>query len=593
MVRPFRTPAILLSILLLALALRLAPWGHNRFLEDEALYAYWGLQIATGADPMLNAEPVDKPPLHPYLLALSFRLLGQNETAARLPGLMASMAGVALMYALGRTLTPTGVNLRRRRLEIAPVGAEHRSAPGRPPARTEASTPVDAWPQAPEVRLESLPLTPVALSPVPPSSTGGCLKKVFSHRRERRGIMEKLGGLCVSAAQTRTFSAASTAEGRLHTGRGEEVALLAALLLALSPFDILFASTAFTDPPMTAWVLAALLAAAQGHLGRAGLLAGLAAATKQQGLFFLPLVVVVASGPPQSPSPRRAGWLRFFLGLALIAAGVIGWDAARLQRPGFFQQSLISYGGLGPVRPQALGERAVEWLRLVGLFWVSPWFNGLLAVALLLWIGGSGLHILPCPLSRTEGAMLIFVVGFLVLHWPVGFQVWDRYLLGLVPLLALLAARAFVALTGGRGLTLGLGLVLAILLAGPVVRATRSEIPVGGDHGAYDGIDALAAWVRTSVPPGAVLYHHWLGYHYRFYLYGAPLRLHWYPDPADLVHDARVYRREPRYIAFPSFRDSAPMEAALADAGIHLVPVFQTTRRDGTVSFRLYRLEGP
>jgi len=536
-VRPFRTPVILLSILLLALALRLAPWGHNRFLEDEALYAYWGLQIATGADPMLNAEPVDKPPLHPYLLALSLRLLGQNETAARLPGLMASMAGVALVYALGRTLTP-----------------------------------------------------------VPPSSTGGCLENIPSHRRarrERRGIIEKLSDLCVSAVQTRTLSAASTAEGRLHTGRGEEVALLAALLLALSPFDILFASTAFTDPPMTAWVLAALLAAAQGHLGRAGLLAGLAAATKQQGLFFLPLVVVVASGPPQSPPPRRAGWLRFFVGLALIAAGVIGWDAARLQRPGFFQQSLISYGGLGPIRPQALGERAVEWLRLVGLFWVSPWFNGLLAGALLLWIGCSGLRILPCPLSKTEGALLIFVVGFLMLHWLVGFQVWDRYLLGLVPLLALLAARAFVALTGGRGLTLGLGLVLAILLAGPVVRATRSEIPVGGDHGAYDGIDALAAWVRTSAPPGAVLYHHWLGYHYRFYLYGAPLRLHWYPDPADLVHDARVYRREPRYIAFPSFRDSAPMEAALADAGIHLVPVFQTTRRDGTVSFRLYRLEGP
>jgi len=34
-----------------------------------------------------------------------------------------------------------GVNLRRGRLEIAPVGAERCSAPGRPPVRTEASTP--------------------------------------------------------------------------------------------------------------------------------------------------------------------------------------------------------------------------------------------------------------------------------------------------------------------------------------------------------------------------------------------------------------------------------------------------------------------
>jgi hypothetical protein len=130
-------------------------------------------------------------------------------------------------------------------------------------------------------------------------------------------------------------------------------------------------------------------------------------------------------------------------------------------------------------------------------------------------------------------------------------------------------------------------------LVGPVSAAARSELPLGGDHGAYDGIDRLADYVRTNVPPDAVLYHHWLGYHYRFYLYGVRLRQHWYPDPADLVQDAVAYRREPRYIAFPSFRDGAPMQAALENAGIQLLPVYETTRRDGTVSFRLYRLEGP
>jgi len=187
-----------------------------------------------------------------------------------------------------------------------------------------------------------------------------------------------------------------------------------------------------------------------------------------------------------------------------------------------------------------------------------------------------------------------------LLHWLVGFQVWDRYLLGLVPLLALLAARAFVVLGEAIGpaswrrvYTVGLGLTLAVMLAGPASRAARSELPLGGDHGAYDGIDELAAYMRRQAPPGAVLYHHWLGYHYRFYLYGAPLRLHWYPDLEDLAHDAYVYRREPRYIAFPSWRGSAPAERGLADAGISLVPAFETIRRDGSVSFRLYRMEGP
>jgi hypothetical protein len=521
----------LFAILLFGLALRVAPWGQNRFLEDEALYAAWGLQIATGADPMLDMEPVDKPPLHPYLLALSFWLGAPSlatgvgagyETAARLPSLLASMASIVLVYALGRQL---------------------------PPPLRQAQ---DAGPE-------------------------------------------------------------------------EGAALLAALLLALSPFDILFASTAFTDPLMTTLVLGAVLAAVTDRLGTAGLLAGLAAATKQQALFFLPLVVVAALLCPGRPAPTtpdvplardqngRPGiralawlkriwdqrWVRFALGFALIVASVLWWDAARIQRPGFLEQSLISYGRLAFVHPEALLSRAVEWLQRAGSFWVSPWFNLFLLLTIGIWCAGGLARWWPGPL-RIDLAFGAFILAFLLLHWLVSFQVWDRYLLGLVPLVALLAARALVAIGGSIGCVrwrrvyaVGLGAFLAVSLAGPVVQAARSELPVGGDHGAYDGIDQLAAFMRSQVPSGSVLYDHWLGYHYRFYLYGSPLRIHWYPDLPDLAHDATVYRREPRYIAFPSWRDSAPDEAALAEAGIRLVPVLETTRRDGTVSFRLYRLEGP
>jgi 4-amino-4-deoxy-L-arabinose transferase-like glycosyltransferase len=474
----------MLAILLAGFGLRLAPLGQNRFLEDEALYAYWGLQIATGADPMLDQEPVDKPPLYPYAVALSAMLAGPTETAARLPSLAASMAGIALVYALARQLYA-------------------------------------------DVR----------------------------------------------------------------------VGLLAALLVALSPFDILFATTAFTDPLMVVLALAALLAAAGGRLGLAGLLSALAAATKQQGLFFLPLVAAFGW---LSPGKTRSGWLRFVLGFALVAGAVVWWDLSRAQRPGFLEQSLLSYGGLAPAQPASLGERAAGWLVLAGDFWGSPWPSALLAAGLALWIGGSlASDRIRRPQAR-DLAMLLFIAGFLLLHWLVGFQVWDRYLLGLVPLAALLAARAAVALGDAiragpwrLAYAAGAGLALLLLLSAPVWRAARSELPLGGDHGAYDGIEQVAAWMRREAPPGSVLYHYWLGYHHRFYLYGAPLRQHWYPDLEDLARDATIYRREPRYIAFPSWRDSTAAAAALNEAGIRLEPVLETARRDGSVSFRLYRLEGP
>jgi 4-amino-4-deoxy-L-arabinose transferase-like glycosyltransferase len=513
---------LLAAVLTLALALRLAPWGDNRFLEDEALYTAWGLQIATGADPMLDYEPVDKPPFHPYALAFSLLLFGspttadvaRNESAARLPSLFASVASVALVYALGRQLY-----------------------------------------------------------------------------------------------------------GDVRVG------LLAALLLALSPFDILFASTAFTDPLMVALVLGALLAAAKGRLGLAGLLVGLSAATKQQGLLFLPLVVAIGVVGSGRSSRSILAWLRFVAAFAAVAGAAFWWDAARVQRPGFWTQGLVSYGSLGLAGPEVWAERAHDWLRLTADFWVSPWFNGPLVLVLVAWTivslrAARGLRPKPREILRfaqngngpenpgseiidrrpsaVDLILIVFVIGFLVLHWLLTFQVWDRYLLGLVPIVALLTARAVVGLgqairsrSWRMAYAAAVGLVMLASLVGPVSRAARSGLPLGGDHGAYDGIDRLADYVRANVPPGAVLYHHWLGYHYRFYMYGTPLRLHWYPDPADLVQDAVAYRLEPRYIAFPSFRDGVPMQAALNNAGIQLLPVYETTRRDGTVSFRLYRLEGP
>ncbi|MBN1660595.1 MAG: glycosyltransferase family 39 protein [Anaerolineae bacterium] len=498
----------LLLILLLALALRVAPLGHNRFLEDEALYAYWGLQIATGVDPMLDEEPVDKPPAYPYLVALSYWVTGELkrwdaagrfspaglEAQARLPSLMASVVSVALVYRLGRVLYG--------------------------------------------------------------DSTMG---------------------------------------------------LVAALLVAASPFDISFASTAFTDPLMVTFVLAALVAAGTGHPGAAGLLAGLAAATKQQGLFFLPLVAAIGLLPRWRFS--RRGWVRLVLGFVAVAAGVTAWDLSRVQRPGFFEQSLIAYGGLGPAQPIRLSERAAAWARQLELLW-GPFFLPGVGITFVLWLVARWDAVRRRWLDRSrrrdrwperlDGVLAGFVALFLLAHWLLGFQVWDRYLLGLVPILALLAAPFFSAwgLPVAKGFwhtryVLKMTLLGALCIGLFTLIAARGAWPAGGDHGAYDGIDQVTAYMHTEAPPGSVLYHYWLGHHYRFYLHGAPLRLHWYPDPADLVHDATVYRREPRYIAFPSFRDGTAARAALEEAGIGLVPVLETTRRDGSVSFVLYRMAGP
>lgn len=512
-VYPPRT-ALLIAILLLAFALRLANWGRDRFLEDEALYAYWALQIATGTDPLLDNEPVDKPPLYPYLVAMGYRVLGLPseaqseaivlESAARVPSLLASTAAVSLTYALSRRLYSSG-----------------------------------------------------------------------------------------------------------------HVAVLASLLVAASPFDILFASTAFTDPVMSTLGLAAVVAAASRRPGTSGIMAGLATASKQQGFFFLPLALLIAHVSHRRlnrdlPAGVRSGchrglasvvrwpWLRSTLAFVCVFTVVVWWDSARTQRPGFMGQSLISYGGLMLADPSELPARGLDWLKLLARLWPSPWLGVLLVVAVAV-VACRELAQQGFPrVHRSDLVLLAFTSCFLLLHWLVAFRVWDRYLLLLVPVFAVLIARGLLQPTERRVLGLSENLyastVLVLVLASlimPLAAALEGDLAIWGDHGAYDGVDDLARYVQDHLPANAVLYHYWLGHHYRFYLYDRPLRLHWYPDLVDLVQDAYVYRHEPRFIAFPSWKDRFPVELALANAGFHLELQYLATRRDGTVSFSLFRLHGP
>jgi hypothetical protein len=510
----------LVLLMVVGAALRFAPIGANRFHQDEALYSFWALQVATGRDPILNHFRVDKPPLFIYTLALCFRLFGPSEMVARLPSELASVASIALLYYL-------------------------------------------AW--------------------------------------------------------------------RLY---GRAVALVAATLMALSPFNILFAPTAFTDPLMVAWVLAALCLAVQGRFVWSGLMLGLAAATKQQGLLFVPLAVVIGARcptpPPPTPPPTVGegsllppqGWgglrgglrkgLFFTLGFLAVMAPVAWWDSLRWRlQPNYFEQSLVSYGGLALVDPAQLGERLGDWAEILHYITASPILN-------LLFLGG-----LPClllyDLGRRRGepttffakhsdvVLSAFVVLFLLGHWVLSFNIWDRYLLCLVPVLLILLARILWLASGavasilpslrgrGRGDSRNRAflavVLLAVTLTGPALQAARSGYPVGGDHGAYDGIEAVADYFRERVPVGSILYHHWLGWHYSFYMFDFPLVFRWYPAPEELAENARQVDNAWRYIVFPSVESTTGGKDALADAGLELRSVYSAYGRDGSISFIVYRIE--
>ncbi len=372
-------------------------------------------------------------------------------------------------------------------------------------------------------------------------------------------------------------------------------ATTAAIGIALSPFAILFSATAFTDPVMVTLGLAACVAAVRGRPGWAGVLAGLACATKQTGLVWLPLVGVIQITKSQHLKPllRTVGcW-------ALIVGAMFAWDTVRVTQgaESFWRLGVSGYGGLRLIWPHELGARLRGWLDLARYFFSSPILNGTLLVGLpvLVWTGITRHRY--TQESLTDVILVSFSLIYFLFHWLWAFPVWDRYLLPLVPIAAILLSRIInLAISYPKLATRHSQLairhsLLVILLTFPAWNAMHSRYPVGGDHWAYDGIDQAAAFLSDS-SEGTVVYQHWLGWHYAYHLFDAPVYLAYWPTPAWLARDVQAFgTREPRYITFPSWEPPARAEHALAGVGYGLEPVLTTTRRDGTRSFTVYHIQ--
>ena len=391
--------------------------------------------------------------------------------------------------------------------------------------------------------------------------------------------------------------------------RDRRVPTQAAICVAMSPFAVLFSATVFPDPLMVVLGLGACVAAARGRPRWSGLLAGLSLAAKQTGLVWVPVALILSL---TRVSDLRTLVSRFSTWLLLTVGLVCTWDVVRVTQgaESFWDMGVTGYGGLRLIWSHELWTRLHGWSRLAHYIFVSPIVNGVL----LMGLPGLAWAAVRRRCSTREGfadlLLVSFSLAYLVIHWLWAFPTWDRYLLPLMPVLAvlvgrllsLLAQRLLAIIGGSTARSLGgsslssswAGVVvhslLLIALVLPALNAANGRYPLGGDHGAHDGIDQVAAFLR-DLPVGAVVYHHWLGWHHEYYLFGAPVYLAYWPTPTWLAQDVQAFGgREPRYLAFPSQESSARLERSLAGVGFGLQRALATARRDGAPSLSVYRI---
>jgi len=403
---------------------------------------------------------------------------------------------------------------------------------------------------------------------------------------------------------------------------GQRSGFVAMLFYLLNPFVLSFAPTIYTDPLLVLAGQLAILSALSGGGFGAGFWLAVAAMTKQQGLLYVPLLLLLLwdardLGEDRSCTPnlkRASRWLRFLLGATLVLAPLVYWDSTRWAvAPSPWDLSVRNYGALQLIEPSAWFGRMVEWAKLLWYFTASwPIWLGLgsmIVVALVqtamndpgrlhqrrvgwmyvrfgaqdlsgFWKPDRSAPTLKC--TRVGWWLALWALGFLVLHITTSVQIWDRYLLLLVPIGVLGVAWAFARLAHWSVLkawsnwAIATTLVALLCLLPSALAASVGGLPIGGDHGAYAGLPEAIAWLKTHAADKAILYHQRLGWHYRFYLYdqikAEAYELRWFPNTTYLAADVAKSPNRPHFLIQPDWAPQPDLPLRLSIHQIQLVP---------------------
>ncbi len=349
-----------------------------------------------------------------------------------------------------------------------------------------------------------------------------------------------------------------------------QTGLAAALLAGLSPYLVSFSATAFTDMLMLAWMVAALLAAVRGRGGWSGLLLALSVASKQQGALYLPLVLALLVMGGGGAARRAVGWFA-----AAFAGGILLlllWDMARGETSIFALAAANNNPERFLVRPDEILPRLQTWLSYgAGMF------------------GAAGaLVLLVRPGGRSGRLLAGYCAAYMLAHWLIALNTYDRYLLPLLPLLALLLARGLVfrvqrlrtRLPGGarRANALALGTLAGVMLLSQATYPTDTRPR-------DDQIIALADLLNAK-SLGTIIYDYWLGWEMGYYLGPwSDKRRVYYPAPEVQAADALCNPDPaPRYLIAPAQAHAAPWLNALSQRGFSVSAVIAPPR------YRMYEV---
>ncbi len=260
---------------------------------------------------------------------------------------------------------------------------------------------------------------------------------------------------------------------------GKAAGVLAAGLLATSPYLARVGIGAMTDALAIMFLLGALLYAVRGRLWGAGFCVAWALCTRQMAVLFLPIPFLAGW---LIPEPRQPLWpliKRYCWGLFWPSLWLCLWSGLfEMKRFDWFWSEV--WGG----HVVEGGAKLSPWVRLD--YWFGQFADDFF-LSPRLWQAAAGCAVAlvafrllrrgqPEPLSRPAKNTLWLAAGaalyYPLIHTAIGIPLYDRMVFPALPLVDLLAAVAIVRAAAGFGLTgrsakwCGAALLLVLLVVG-------------------------------------------------------------------------------------------------------------------------------
>jgi 4-amino-4-deoxy-L-arabinose transferase-like glycosyltransferase len=346
-----------------------------------------------------------------------------------------------------------------------------------------------------------------------------------------------------------------------------KAAYLAGLLVALSPLRMVFAATAFTDMPMLCFGALALLMAARGKAGWAGVWFIVSFAAKPQVVFYLPLVIFLyvfryldksSNFRTDSIAAVPTVLVRFVLPM-LIGGGLLWlWDIARMG------QGAQSISVLGQARYTATNLTPIhDYPFRFAEFWGTIQYtfgHGIITAGLVIF------GLIFCK----KWLFSIWLLGFAALHIIFTLNLFDRNLILVLPIVAVMVGIAVTDMQKDvptKIIAASLFLCFSVLCFF-AFSAAWGDLPIGGDDGRYNGIDELADYMNRK-PVATVIYDTWLDWELDYYMgQWTDKRRVFYPNAELLLRDAlSLDESGSRYFIVPAWIDESAWLETLREGG--------------------------